>query len=159
MDPKRGLEKALTELRHAKTQVDLVRLRGYRLNRFREQLTALDYGAAVLFDPQNLRYATGSRNMQVFMLRNPARYAFVPIEGPVILFEFPGCEHLSAGIETIDEVRPAITLSFLASGNRLQESAKSWAAEIADLVRQHGGGNRRLALDISPSGRGHGARR
>ena len=153
MDPKRGLEKALTELRHAKTQVDLVRLRGYRLNRFREQLTALDYGAAVLFDPLNLRYATGSRNMQVFMLRNPARYAFVPIEGPVILFEFPGCEHLSAGIETIDEVRPAITLSFLASGNRLQESAKSWAAEIADLVRQHGGGNQRLALDkVHPAG-------
>lgn len=146
-DPKKASSQALTGLRHAKTQIDLVRLRGHRLRRFREQLEALGYGAAVLFDPLNLRYATGSRNMQVFMLRNPARYVFIPVEGPVVLFDFPSCEHLSAGIETIDEVRPAITMSFAASGNRLQESAKRWATEIADLVREHGGGNGRLALD------------
>jgi len=33
------------------------------------------------------------------------------------------------------------------------EHARSWAAEIADLVRAHGGGNRRLAIDkINPEG-------
>jgi hypothetical protein len=32
------------------------------------------------------------------MHRNPARYAFVPLEGPVVMFEFGGAEHLAEGI-------------------------------------------------------------
>ena len=35
----------------------------------------------------NIRYATGSRNMAVWTLHNAARYAFVPVEGPVVLFD------------------------------------------------------------------------
>ncbi|UOQ45980.1 Xaa-Pro peptidase family protein [Halobacillus salinarum] len=141
----------LTSIRHDKTQIDLVRMRKYRLGRVREQLKKLGYGGIVIFDPVNLRYATGSRNMQVFMLRNPARYVYIPVEGPVTLFDFPNCEHLSEGIETIDEVRPAITLSYVASGNHLYENAKQWAEEISDLVTKHGGGNKKLAIDYVPS--------
>ena len=57
-------------------QPDMARMRGYRLARFQAELRRLDYGAAVLFDPINIRYATGSRNMAVWTLHNPARYAF-----------------------------------------------------------------------------------
>ena len=57
----------LTSIRHEKTQIDLVKMRQYRLGRVREQLKKLGYGGIVIFDPVNLRYATGSRNMQVFM--------------------------------------------------------------------------------------------
>ncbi|TVP83497.1 MAG: aminopeptidase P family protein [Alkalicoccus sp.] len=126
-------------------------MRQYRLSRVREQLKALGYGGIVIFDPVNLRYATGSRNMQVFMLRNPARYAFIPVEGPVTLFDFPNCEHLSDGIETIDEVRPATTLSYVASGENLYKNARDWAKEIADLFRTHAGENEKLAIDYVPS--------
>src|SRR5258708_19441453 len=35
----------------------------------------------------------------------------------------------------------------MAVGERGAEMAGRWAREIADLVRHHGGGNRRLALD------------
>ncbi|MFQ3544825.1 Xaa-Pro peptidase family protein [Halobacillus rhizosphaerae] len=141
----------LTSIRHDKTQIDLVRMRKYRLGRVREQLKSLGYGGIVIFDPVNLRYATGSRNMQVFMLRNPARYVFIPTEGPVTLFDFPNCEHLSDGIETIDEVRPATTLSYVASGENLYDNAKKWAKEIADLFNQHAGDNKKLAVDYIPS--------
>ncbi|WP_431800445.1 M24 family metallopeptidase [Halobacillus andaensis] len=141
----------LQSIRHDKTQIDLVRMRLYRLGRVREQLKRLGYGGIVIFDPVNLRYATGSRNMQVFMLRNPARYAFIPVEGPVTLFDFPNCEHLSDGIETIDEVRPAITLSYVASGDHLYDNAKQWAREIEDLMKQHAGNNKKLAVDYIPS--------
>ncbi|QAS54652.1 peptidase M24 [Halobacillus litoralis] len=126
-------------------------MRQYRLSRVREQLKRLGYGGIVIFDPVNLRYATGSRNMQVFMLRNPGRYAFIPTEGPVTLFDFPNCEHLSEGLETIDEVRPAITLSYVASGENLYDNAEQWAKEIADLMKQYCGGNKRLAIDYAPS--------
>ncbi|PTL37616.1 peptidase M24 [Alkalicoccus saliphilus] len=126
-------------------------MRQYRLGRVREQLKALGYGGIVIFDPVNLRYATGSRNMQVFMLRNPARYAFIPVEGPVTLFDFPNCEHLSDGIETIDEVRPATTLSYVASGENLYKNARDWAKEIADLFRTHAGEKEKLAIDYVPA--------
>jgi Xaa-Pro aminopeptidase len=128
-------------------EVDLVRLRTGRLARLRAQLQQRDLAACVLVDPVNIRYATGARNMQVFHARNPARYLFVPAEGPVILFEFPGCHHLADGLETIDEVRPAITVSFAAAGPHVGDQALRWAAEIGDLLRQHGGGNRRVGLE------------
>jgi Xaa-Pro aminopeptidase len=127
--------------------VDLAGLRLGRLGRVREQLKARDLAGCVLVDPVNIRYATGARNMQVFHARNPARYLFVASEGPVVLFEFPGCHHLAAGLETIDEIRPAITVSFAAAGPRVEDQARLWAAEIADLARRHGGGSRRLAIE------------
>ncbi len=126
---------------------DLARLRTGRLERVRAQLRQRDLAACVLVDPVNIRYATGARNMQVFHARNPARYLFLPAEGPVVLFEFPGCHHLAAGLETIDEIRPAITVSFAAAGPRVEEKAVRWAAEIGDLAHRHGGGNRRIALE------------
>ena len=122
-------------------------LRLGRLERLREQLKRRDLAACVLLDPVNVRYATGARNMQVFHLRNPARYLFVPAEGPVVLFEFPGCHHLAQGLETVDEVRPATTVSFAAAGPRTNQQAKAWAAELGDLVRRHGGGGRRVAIE------------
>lgn len=133
--------------------IDMAKLRRYRLARLKEQLKKFDHAACVLFDGINIRYATGSRNMQIWTLRTPARYAFVAAEGPVVLFDFQGCEHLSQGIEIIDEVRPALTWFYFTSGPRVEERAKKWAAEIADLVKRHGGGNNRLAIDrINPIG-------
>jgi Xaa-Pro aminopeptidase len=106
-----------------------------------------DCAAGVFFDPVNIRYATDVSNMQVWGLHNPARYAFVASEGPVILFEFPGCAHLGAGMTLIDEVRPAQSWLYLMAGPEAQSAAQSWADEIADLVSAFGGGNRRLAVD------------
>jgi hypothetical protein len=68
--------------------IDRDALARYRLERVREQLRRHDYGAAVLSDPMNVRYATDTRNMAVWTLHAPGRYAFVPADGPVVLFEF-----------------------------------------------------------------------
>ncbi|MFQ5953790.1 MAG: M24 family metallopeptidase [Kiloniellales bacterium] len=141
--------------------VDLRRLRAYRLGRVREQLRAREYAGCVLYDPINIRYATDSRNMAVWTLHNQVRYCFVATEGPVVLFDFHNCGHLSQGLETIDEMRPGRAWYFFEAGPRVTEQAALWAAEIADLVTTHGGGNRRLALDnCNPAGAaalaGHG---
>jgi len=149
----RGRKTPGVDLTDAAAQADMKRMRAYRLGRFRAQLKARDYAGAVLYDPINIRYATGSRNMAVWTLHNAARYAFVPTEGPIVLFDFHNCEHLSDGIETIAEVRPACGWYFFSAGPRLEEKAKRWAAEIADLVKAHGGGNKRLAMDhCDPAG-------
>lgn len=123
----------------ADDEIDQVAVRAWRLARVREQMQRLGIDACLLFDPVNIRYATGSRNMQVFSQRNPARYLFLPVSGPVVLHEFTGCEHLADGLETIDEVRPAITASFVAAGPDIAERERRWARETAALVREHCG--------------------
>jgi Xaa-Pro dipeptidase len=128
-------------------QVDMRRVRGDRLARVRAGLKARDYAGCVLYDPINIRYATGTRNMTVWCLHNAVRYCFIPAEGPVVLFDFHNCEHLSDGIETVSEVRHATSWFYFGAGPRGREKSKRWAAEIADLVRTHGGGNTRLAMD------------
>src|SRR5262249_45760949 len=141
----RGRKTSGVGLTDAVAQADMRRMRAYRLGRFREQLKARDYAAALLYDPINIRYATVSRTMVVWTLHNAARYCFVPTEGSITLFDFHNCEHLSAGLETIAEVRPACGWYFFSGGPRSAEKCARWAAEIADLVKTRGGGNRRLA--------------
>jgi Xaa-Pro dipeptidase len=126
--------------------IDLAAVRSYRLGRVREQMAAHSLDACILLDPVNIRYATGARNMQVFHARNPARYLFVPQSGPVVLHEFAGCAHLAEGLETIDEIRPAITASYAAAGTAIATVETAWAKQVAGLVREHCG--RRSALGV-----------
>jgi Xaa-Pro aminopeptidase len=128
-------------------QIDMPVLRRYRLARVREQLVARDYGACLLYNPINIRYATGTRNMQVYSLHASERYAFVPAEGPVVLFDGYYARNPIDASETVDERRPAISCYFETKGDRVAEAAKRWSAEIAELVQAHCGGNRRVAID------------
>ncbi len=140
-------------LKDNERQIDMLALRAYRMGRVQAELRRRDYGAALLLDPMNIRYATGSRNMSVWTSHTPARYCFLPADGKAILFDFHNCEHLSAGLETIAEVRPARGFYFFGAGSRVEEKAKAWAEEIADLVARHCGANRRLAVDrLDPPG-------
>ena len=58
--------------------VDAPKLRSERLARLRDMMREKEYAAVLLFDPNNQRYATGSRNMFGYFLRNSTRYFFVP---------------------------------------------------------------------------------
>jgi Xaa-Pro aminopeptidase len=127
--------------------------RAYRLGRLREQLKRHDCAAILLYDPVNIRYALDVSNMQLWMTHNPSHYAVVCADGPAIDFEYKGSEHVAKGIETIDEIRPAISWFYFSAGTNLAARCEKWADEIADVVRQHGGGNRRLAVDkLEPFG-------
>ena len=135
------------------TDAELSTMRQYRLNRIRAELKQRDYAGILLYDPLNIRYATDTSNMQVWCMHNAVRYCFIPTEGPVTLFDFHGCNHLSEGYETVQEVRSALSWFYFGAGPRVQEKANRWALEIVDLVRTHGDGNRRLAIDkCDPAG-------
>jgi len=122
-------------------------VRAYRLARVRAELVERDMVGVLLTDPLSVRYATDSTNMQLWITHNAARYAFVPADGPVVLFDFHNCEHRSLGLNTVDEVRPGTGIYYFACGPRLAERSDRWAQEIDDLLRRCGGGNRRLGLD------------
>ncbi|MET1028750.1 MAG: Xaa-Pro peptidase family protein [Dongiaceae bacterium] len=127
--------------------IDEATIRSYRLDRVRQGLRAADHAGLILFDPVNIRYATGSRNMQVWTMHNPCRYVFIATEGPVILFELGSARHLAKDLATIDEIRPAWAWDYMIVGERNEEMANNWAREILDLIQLHGGGNRRVAID------------
>jgi len=136
-------ETGIAETGMAETEsldIDHVALRAWRLGRLRAEMAKRDMAAVVLTDAVNIRYASGARNMQVFTSRNPwSRYLFVPVNGPVVLFEFAGSEHLSAQLETIGEIRPATNTHFYSGADRQPERERKWADEIADLARRHAG--------------------
>ena len=117
-------------------EIDLVAVRTYRQKRVRDQMLAYGVDAVILSDPVNIRYATGTRNMQVFSQRNaPSRYLLMT-QTRSILFEFTGCLHLADGFETVDEVRPSRTASFVAAGPHIAERERAWAEEMADTIRE-----------------------
>ncbi len=132
---------------------NLTAMRGYRLERIRAELRRRDYAGVLLYDPVNIRYATDSTNMQLWVAHNPTRHCFVATDGPVVLFDYFSCEHLSDHAGTVDEVRPAVSWMYLYGGERADARVRRWAAGIADLVKAHGGGNGRLAVDhLDPEG-------
>jgi Xaa-Pro aminopeptidase len=133
------------EYSEAPTDVDEVRL--YRLGRVREALRRRDYAGIVMWDQLNTRYALDATNMQIWCMHNETRYAWVPTEGPVVLFEYGNCAHLAEDLPTVDAVRPCKPFFYYTAGPTFERRAVIWANEIADLVRQTGGGNRRIALD------------
>ena len=132
--------------------IDLKAVRAYRLGRVRAEMAKRDIAAVILSDPINIRYATGTRNMQVFSMRNaPSRYLLLTVEKS-ILFEFTGCLHLADGFETVDEVRPARTASFVAAGPAIAEREKVWAAEMADLITSLVGKNVSVGMERMNAG-------
>ena len=129
------------------TAPNLDRMRHYRLNRLTEQLKRQDYAGLLCFDPLNIRYATDTTNMQLWITHNPVRACFISADGYVVLWDFHSCEHLSAHTPLVREVRHGASFFYFESGNRVEEHASLFAAEIDSLMRQHGGTNRRLAID------------
>lgn len=126
----------------------------YRLARLQKALQVRGVAAAILYDPINIRYATGSRNMLVWCLHNPVRYCVVPAEGRPVLFEFRGSEHLAKALAIDLEVRPAIAWSYFIAGSKVGERARLWSAEIDDLLEGWcGAGPQRVAVDrLDPAG-------
>jgi Xaa-Pro aminopeptidase len=122
-------------------------LRAGRLARLRAMMGEAGLDAVILFDPYNQRYATGSRNMFGYFLRNSTRYIYVPQAGPVVLFEYPGSAHVSTWLETIDEARTSKVVWSAVNG-RDAVSARPFAQEIADLVRRDAGTGRRPLVGL-----------
>ncbi len=121
-----------------------------RLVRLRQVLAAHDIGAAIYFDAVNIRYACGVRNMQINTTRNPGRYVFVPVEGPVVLFEYTGCWHLAEGYDTVQEIRTAKGVHPFYSGDHHAEHLAAFLNDIDRLMASNGLTGERLGIERAP---------
>ena len=126
---------------------DLDTMRQYRLDRIRAMLKRFNYDGIILMDPMNIRYATDATNMQIWVMHNNSRYAWVGADGSVVLWDYVECEFLSGHNPRVDEVRPAISAIFFLVGSRYAEKANLWADEMLDVIAEHCGKKPRIAID------------
>jgi Xaa-Pro aminopeptidase len=112
-----------------------------------EQIRKHDCAGLLLFDPLNIRYATDCTNMQLWIAHNPARAVFVSPEGKMILWDFHNCEHLSAHLPLIGELRSGASFFYFETGDQTSVAAKDFANQITDIMAKHAGANKRLAVD------------
>ena len=129
-------------------KINLDRMRLYRLFRVKNQLLKNDIGACILFDPINIRYATDTRNMSIFNMHVMSRYVFIASNGPVILFEYPNCDHISHDNCTIDETRIATTWDHFSSGKNVNQKALQWSKITDDLMKKYVSESKNLAIDV-----------
>ena len=129
------------------TVPDIPLLRNYRLSRLVGEIQQRDLGGLLMFDPLNIRYATDSTNMQLWVTHNPCRACLVTADGYMVLWDFHAGEHLSAHLPLVREVRHGASFFYFETGDRSSEIAESFASQVDELMRERSGNNRRLAVD------------
>ena len=137
----------ITKKRLREDEINFQKLRSYRLDRVKKELEKNNLEACILFDPVNIRYALDTVNMSVYNMHNLTRYCFVPVNGPVILYEYFNCEILSKDLNLIDEIRPAITWDYFSNGDQASLQLKKWINEIEDLSKSYFK-SKKIAIDV-----------
>jgi Xaa-Pro aminopeptidase len=80
-------------------------------------------------------------------MHNLTRYCFIPVNGPVILYEYFNCEGLSSHLNLINEIRPAITWDYFSNGDQAGAQLEKWINEVKDLTNSHCK-SKKLAIDV-----------
>ena len=127
--------------------IDEPAIRAWRAERIRHELRRQDREAVLVVDPVNLRYATGTRNMQVWTMHNIVRYALIFEHGATVLFDLATGRHLSAGFESVTDIRTSIPFDYMLVADNAGAMANRWAAQIRETLREHGCATDILAID------------
>ena len=137
----------VTKKRLREDEINFDKLRSYRLDRIKKELEKNNIEACILFDPVNVRYALDAVNMSIYNMHNLTRYCFIPVNGPVILYEYFNCEKLSNHLNLINEIRPAITWDYFSNGNQAGIQLEKWISEVKDLSNSYFK-TKKLAIDV-----------
>lgn len=126
---------------------NLERMRRYRWERLVRHVVEREYGAILMFDPLNIRYATDSTNMQLWNTHNLFRAVLVCADGYMVIWDYKGTPFLSSFNPLVREQRSGADLFYFDRGDKIAPAADRFAVEVHGLVSEHGGANRRLAVD------------
>jgi len=126
---------------------NLTRMREHRLQRLVKALNDRDYGGILLYDPLNVRFASDTTNMQLWATHNPFRACFVGADGYMVIWDFKNEDLLTAYNPLVQETRSGASFFYFTGGDQVEQKAKEFAGQIDQLMREHAGQNRRLAVD------------
>jgi Xaa-Pro aminopeptidase len=140
--------------------VDFGRMHRERVERAQRALLGRDIACALLFHPLNVRYVSFPGVGTVASMQTSFRWAVVPAEGKVLLWDYTGhfAENAEHGVKEAErpgglpdyytgDVRPVHGFSFFPQGSMAPESVRAFAAEISDVLEEWGIKRERLAID------------
>lgn len=122
-------------------------MREYRWARLTQHIVDRDYGGLLVFDPLNIRYATDSTNMQLWNTHNPFRAVLLCADGYMVMWDYKNSPFLSTFNPLVKEQRSGADLFYFDRGDRVDVAADKFANEVRVLIEEHGGNNKRLAVD------------
>jgi len=128
---------------------NLAEMRAYRHARLTKAIAERDVGGILLFDPLNIRYACDAPNMQLWNTHNPFRALLVCADGHMVMWEYKGASFafLTSFNPLVKEVRGGAGLFNFSTGDRGEQAASEFVAQVDEVMRAHAGSNRRLAVD------------
>ena len=129
------------------TLPNLEKMREYRWRRLTQHIVEREYGGLLVFDPLNIRYATDSTNMQLWNTHNPFRALLVCADGYMVMWDYKNSPFLSEFNPLVKEQRSGADLFYFDRGDKIDVAADSLSKQVLELINEHGGGNRRLAVD------------
>lgn len=126
---------------------NLKNMREYRWKRLTQHIVDRGYGGLLMFDPLNIRYATDSTNMQLWNTHNPFRACLVCADGYMVLWDYKNSPFLADHNPLVREVRSGYDLFYFDRGDKVGAQADKVTIEVEDLINEHSGGNKRIAVD------------
>ncbi|PSL21654.1 dimethylsulfonioproprionate lyase DddP [Shimia abyssi] len=126
---------------------DLQAMRRYRWKRLTQHIVDRDLGGLLMFDPLNIRYATDTTNMQLWNTHNPFRAVLLCADGYMVIWDYKNAPFLSEFNPLVREVRSGASMFYFSAGDGGDNVAHDFADEVADVMREHAGDNKRLAVD------------
>jgi Xaa-Pro dipeptidase len=133
------------------SEVDYGRMHRERVARAQASLKKAGLAAVLVSNPVNVRYVSYPSIANVTMLYYTYRWALIPAEGKVILWEpqFPGQDTHTHGAPDYftGEIRPAHSFSYFLFGPVGLQNANALAAELVDELAQRGLTGEKLGID------------
>ena len=127
---------------------DISIINSYRKERVIRQLQENNVDAVLLFDPLNIRYATGTSNMLLWNTHNPFRSCLVFNDGYCILWDYQESNHyVESNYLYIDEVRTGASMFYFAKGDKVKSAAENFSDQVGQAFKKKGKHSKRLAID------------
>ncbi len=129
------------------TLPNLQRMREFRWKRLTRHIVERRYGGLLMFDPLNIRYATDTTNMQLWNTHNPFRAVLLCADGYMVIWDYKNSPFLADFNPLVRECRSGASSFYMVSGDKGEDDARSFVAQVDELMREHSGDNRALAVD------------
>ncbi len=125
-------------------------MRELRFERLVQKINERNLDALLIFDPLSIRYATDCPDMQLWNAHNPYRGCLVTAGGYMILWSYTGGDHMTEHNPLVQETRSCLRFFYFLSGDRVSEKASEFADEIVEVMKQHVGSGKKIAIDKIP---------
>ncbi len=126
---------------------NLKQMREFRWKRLTRHIVERGYGGLLMFDPLNIRYATDTTNMQLWNTHNPFRAVLLCADGYMVIWDYKSSPFMADYNPLVRESRSGAAMFYFSTGDLGEKVADGFVEQVADLMKEHAGSNKKLAVD------------